>query len=51
MAHLVQKLRTYEQYHSELYQDKFQDKFKHHVGMVETEEAEDGADEQDIAGA
>jgi hypothetical protein len=45
LAHLVQKLATYEQYHPELYEDKFHDKFKRHMGMVGTEEAEDNADE------
>jgi hypothetical protein len=28
LAHLVHKLTTYEQYHLELYQEKFHDKFK-----------------------
>jgi hypothetical protein len=37
LAHLVQKLTSYEHYHLELYQDKLQDKFKCHVGMVGAE--------------
>jgi hypothetical protein len=45
LAHLVQKLTTHEQRHLELYQDKF----KHQVALVDTEEAEDSRDEQEVA--
>jgi hypothetical protein len=41
LAYLVQKLTTHEQRHLELYQDKF----KHQVALVDTEEAEDSEDE------
>jgi hypothetical protein len=45
LAHLVQKLTTYEQRHLELYQDKF----KRQVIVVDTEEAEDSGDDQEVA--
>jgi hypothetical protein len=45
LAHLVQKLTTHEQRHLELYQDKF----KRQVALVDTEEAEDSGDEQEVA--
>jgi hypothetical protein len=45
MAHLVQKLRTYEQSHPELYQDKF----KRQVAVVDAQEAEDSGEEQEVA--
>jgi hypothetical protein len=45
LVHLVQKLTTYEQHHLELYQDKF----KHQVELIYTEEAEDSRDEQEVA--
>jgi hypothetical protein len=45
LAHLVQKLTTHEQHHLELYQDKF----KREVALVDTEEAEDSGDEQEVA--
>jgi hypothetical protein len=44
-VHLVQKLTTHEQRHPELYLDKF----KRHVALVDTEEAEDSRDEQEVA--
>jgi hypothetical protein len=44
LAHLVQKLTTHEQRHPELYQDKF----KCQVALVDTEEAEDSEDEQEV---
>jgi hypothetical protein len=45
LAHLVQKLTTHEQCHPELYQDKF----KRQVTVVDTEEAEDSGDDQEVA--
>jgi hypothetical protein len=45
LAHLVQKLTTYEQCHPELYQDKF----KSQVTLVDAEEAEDSGDDQEVA--
>jgi hypothetical protein len=45
LAHLVQKLTTYEQRHLELYQDKF----KRQVTLIDTEEAEDSGDNQEVA--
>jgi hypothetical protein len=45
LAHLVQKLTTYEQRHPELYQDKF----KRQVTLIDTEDAEDSRDDQEVA--
>jgi hypothetical protein len=45
LAHLVQKLTMHEQRHPELYQDKF----KREVALVDTEQAEDSEDEQEVA--
>src|SRR6185503_17507605 len=45
LAHLVQKLTAYEHYHPKLYQDKF----KHHVNMAQTEESDDSGEEQEVA--
>jgi hypothetical protein len=45
LAHLVQKLTTYEQRHPELYQDKF----KRQMVVVDADEAEDSGDEQEVA--
>jgi hypothetical protein len=45
LAHLVQKLTTYEQRHPELYQDRF----KHQVTLIDTEDAEDSGDDQEVA--
>jgi hypothetical protein len=45
LAHLVQKLTTYEQRHPELYQDKF----KRQVILINTEDAEDSGDDQEVA--
>jgi hypothetical protein len=47
LAHLVQKLTSYEQRHSEIYQDKF----KRHITLVDTEDAEDSREEQEVAAA
>jgi hypothetical protein len=44
LAHLVQKLTTYEQRHPELYQDKF----KRQVALIDTEDAEDSRDDQEV---
>jgi recombinational DNA repair protein (RecF pathway) len=44
MAHLVQKLTTYEQRHPELYQDWF----KRQVTLIDTEDAEDSWDDQEV---
>jgi hypothetical protein len=45
LVHLVHKLTTYEQRHSELYQDKF----KRQVTLIDTEDAEDSGDDQEVA--
>ena len=45
LAHMVQKLTLYEQRHPELYQDKF----KRPIGLVEAEEVEDSAEDQEVA--
>jgi hypothetical protein len=47
LAHLVQKLTSYEQRHSEIYQDKF----KRHITLVDTEDAEDSREEHEVAAA
>ncbi|KAK1668442.1 hypothetical protein QYE76_056601 [Lolium multiflorum] len=44
LAHMVQKLTLYEQCHPELYQDKF----KRPIGLVEAEEVEDFAEDQEV---
>jgi AraC-like DNA-binding protein len=41
LAHLVQKLTSYEQCHPEIYQDKF----KHQITLVDTEDAEYSGEE------
>ena len=45
LAHLVQKLTTYELYHPELYQDKF----KRQVNMAQADESDDSGEEQEVA--
>ncbi|KAK1611613.1 hypothetical protein QYE76_035286 [Lolium multiflorum] len=45
LAHMAQKLTAYEQRHPELYQDKF----KRPVGLVETDEFGDSAEDQEVA--
>jgi hypothetical protein len=45
LAHLVQKLTTYEQRHPELYQDRF----KRQVTLTDVEDAEDSGDDQEVA--
>ena len=45
LAHLVQKLTSYEHYHPELYQDKF----KRHVNMAQADESDDSGEEQEVA--
>jgi hypothetical protein len=45
LAHVVQKLTSYEQRHPELYQDRF----KHQVTLIDVEDAEDSRDDQEIA--
>ncbi|KAK1666654.1 hypothetical protein QYE76_054813 [Lolium multiflorum] len=45
LAHMVQKLTLYEQRHPELYQDKF----KRTIGLVDAEEDEDLAEDQEVA--
>jgi hypothetical protein len=37
LAHLVQKLTSYEQHHSDIYQDRF----KRQITLIDTEDAED----------
>jgi hypothetical protein len=41
LAHLVQKLTSYEQRHPDIYQDKF----KCQITLVDTEDAEDSGEE------
>jgi hypothetical protein len=45
LAHLVQKLTTYEQRHPKLYQDRF----KRQVTLIDKEGAEDSGDDQEVA--
>jgi hypothetical protein len=45
LAHLVQKLTSYEQRHLEIYQDKL----KCQIALVDTEDAEDSGEEQEVA--
>jgi hypothetical protein len=45
LAHLVQKLTSYEQRHPELYQDRF----KRQVTLINAEDAEDFGDDQEVA--
>jgi hypothetical protein len=45
LAHLVQKLTSYEQRHPEIYQDKF----KCQITLINTEGAEDSGEEQEVA--
>jgi hypothetical protein len=45
LAHLVQKLTSYEQRHPDIYQDKF----KRQITSVDTEDAEDSGEEQEVA--
>jgi hypothetical protein len=45
LAHLVQKLTSYEQRHPEIYQDKF----KCQITLVNTEDAKDSGEEQEVA--
>jgi hypothetical protein len=45
LAHLVQKLTSYEQCHPELYQERF----KHQVTLIDAEDAEDSGDDQEVA--
>jgi hypothetical protein len=45
LAHLVQKLTSYEQHHPEIYQDKF----KHQITLIDTKDAKDSGEEQEAA--
>jgi hypothetical protein len=45
LAHLMQKLTSYEQHHLELYQDRF----KHHITLIDADDAEDSGDDQEVA--
>jgi hypothetical protein len=45
LAHLVQKLTSYEQCHLDIYQDKF----KRQITLVDTEDTEDSGEEQEVA--
>jgi hypothetical protein len=45
LAHLVQKLTSYEQHHPELYHDRF----KRQVTLIDAEDAEDSGDDQEVA--
>jgi hypothetical protein len=44
LAHLVQKLTSYEQRHPELYQDRF----KRQVTLIDAEDTEDSGDDQEV---
>jgi hypothetical protein len=44
LTHFVQKLTTYEQHHPEIYQYKF----KRQITLVDTEDAEDSGEEQEM---
>jgi hypothetical protein len=45
LAHLVWKLTSYEQCHPDIYQDKF----KRQITLIDTEDAEDSREEQEVA--
>jgi tRNA A37 threonylcarbamoyladenosine biosynthesis protein TsaE len=45
LAHLVQKLTSYEQRHPDIYQDKF----KRQITLVDTEDAKNSGEEQEVA--
>jgi hypothetical protein len=45
LAHLVQKPTSYEQCHPKIYQDKF----KRQITLIDTEDAEDSGEEQEVA--
>jgi hypothetical protein len=45
LAHLVQKLTSYEQRHPDIYKDKFM----RQITLVDTEDAEDSREEQELA--
>jgi hypothetical protein len=45
LVHLVQKLTSYEQRHPEIYQDKF----KCQITLIDTKDAEDSGEEQEVA--
>jgi hypothetical protein len=45
LAHLVQKLTSYEQCHPEVYQDKF----KRQITLIDIEDTEDSGEEQEVA--
>jgi hypothetical protein len=45
LEHLVQKLTSYEQRHPEIYQDKF----KHQITLIDTEDAKDSGEEHEVA--
>jgi hypothetical protein len=45
LTHLVQKLTSYEQRHPEIYQDKF----KCQITLIDTKDAEDSKEEQEVA--
>jgi hypothetical protein len=45
LAHLVQKLTSYEQCHPDIYQDKF----NRQITLVDIEDAEDSGEEQEVA--
>jgi hypothetical protein len=44
LAHLVQKLTSYEQRHPEIYQDKF----KRQITLIDTEDTEDYGEKQEV---
>jgi hypothetical protein len=45
LAHLVQKLTSYEQRHLEIYQDKF----KRQITLIDTKDTKDFEEEQEVA--
>jgi hypothetical protein len=44
LVHLVQKLTSHEQHHPEIYQNKF----KRQITLIDTEDAEDSGEEQEV---
>jgi hypothetical protein len=45
LAHLIQNQTSYEQRHPKIYQDKF----KRQITLIDTEDAEDSGEEQEVA--
>ena len=45
LAHMVQKLTTYEHYHPDLYQEIF----KRHINMAQADDSDDSGGEREVA--